>query len=308
MQNLGIINNEYTIISRKHQDSSRISYLAIHNQTKINYIIEFKTQNVLNFPANELNILNILNNHNFPYILRYIGNGQGELSLNGQEPRNEPYIIFENAPKLDLFTYIQHQQFSERHAKLLFNKILKGINFMHSLNICHRDIKPENILFDANYNPKIYGFYFSCITAANLQVLSGTLNYMAPEILAHHQYDGIKADIFSLGQLLFNLVTRLLGFNSATEADPLYKKIVEKKYDEYWGNPHFANINLSQEFKNLFVKMVAYNPNERPTINEILYDVWMNEINNQIEVVENELRNEMAHRDQNIQNQNNPNI
>ena len=54
--------------------------------------------------------------------------------------------------------------------------------------------------------------------------------------------------------------------------------------------------------------MVAYNPNERPTINEILYDVWMNEINNQIEVVENELRNEMAHRDQNIQNQNNPNI
>ena len=40
---------------------------------------------------------------------------------------------------------------------------------MHYSNFCHRDITAENILFDANYNPKIYGFYASCNNANNLQ-------------------------------------------------------------------------------------------------------------------------------------------
>ena len=303
-QNLGTI-NEYIIISKKHEDGTRISYLARHNETKTNYIMEFPRNDVPDFPANEINILNVLNNANSPYLLRYIGNGNGDLILNGQEPRNKSYILFEDAPKYDLFSYIRNFGLGEKYAKLIFYKILKGIKAMHDLNICHRDIKPSNILFDANYNPKIYGFYFSSINANNFQGQIGTEGYMAPEILANQQYDGKKADIFSLGQLLFNIVTGIRGFESATNSDHYYRYIIQKKHEQYFEiiHPHLQN-NLSNEFKKLYIRMIAYNPNERPTIEEILNDPWVQEINNVMQALENEVKAEMMNRENGINAEN----
>jgi len=124
---------------------------------------------------------------------------------------------------------------------------------------------------------------------------------MAPEIILHQPYDGIKSDIFSLGQLLFNLVTGRHGFKIAKENDPLYSLIRQQNYTEYWNRPEIAQLNLSDSFKNLFVRMVAFNPNERPTIDEILNSEWMQEINNlnaeQMNTLENEVRNELEHRE-----------
>jgi hypothetical protein len=55
MQGLGTIDNEFTILSIKHTDSERISYLAKHNQTQDLRIIEFKRGNLPeNFPAQEI--------------------------------------------------------------------------------------------------------------------------------------------------------------------------------------------------------------------------------------------------------------
>ena len=67
-------------------------------------------------------------------------------------------------------------------------------------------------------------------------------------------------------------------------------------------------MNLSQEFKDLVVKMLAFNPKERPTIDEILQSAWMQEINNQIEAVEQEVSNELHQRDTELQNQPQVNI
>ena len=55
----------------------------------------------------------------------------------------------------------------------------------------------------------------------NLNQFIHIINYLAPEILLHKPYNGIKADIFSLGQILFNLVTGYLGFNNARKEDKL---------------------------------------------------------------------------------------
>ena len=150
---------------------------------------------------------------------------------------------------------------------------------MHNANICHRDLKAENILLDENYNPKISGFYFSCINANNLQDIHGITSYTAPELLLNQPYNGIQSDIFSLGQLLFVLVTGRLGFNNANQNDNFYRLIINpQNHAQYW--EFFNNLNLSQSFKNLFVNMVAPNPGQRPTIDQILNDEWMQEINN----------------------------
>jgi len=75
----------------------------------------------------------------------------------------------------------------------------------------------------------------------------------------------------------------------------LYTKIKEKKYEEYWKLiKDIKGIdNLSEKFKNLFLKMVAYNPDERPTIEQIRKDEFMAEIVNASEEYIDFLRQKM---------------
>ena len=125
------------------------------------------------------------------------------------------------------------------------------------------------------------------------------------EVLKNQPYDGIKADIFSLGQILFNIVTAHFGFTSSASNNAFYKLIRLRNFEHYWGFFAQFNLNLSQEFKNLFIIMVDPVPSERPTIDKILNDTWIREINNlgqeQMIALENEVRNEFQNRTQNIQ-------
>ena len=219
---------------------------------------------------------------------------------------NRPYIVYENVNNNFLDIYILNRGFGERQSKLIFKKILEGVIAMHNANICHRDLRPENILLDENYNPKITGFYFCCINANNLQEQAGTKSYVAPEVLSNRPYDGIRADIFSLGQFLFILVAGIPGFNFASSEDIYYKLIIKQHLDHYWEMlESMINLNLSPKFKDLFIRMVNPNPAQRPTIEQILNDAWMQEIINlndeQMNALENEVRNEFQLREQQIQ-------
>ena len=271
MQNLETIDNIYSILEIKNREPSFTTYSVIHNQTQVNYLIDVFNDHI---PANMINILNNLNALNNPYIIHYVGNGNGPIVLNNKPPVNREYIVYENIIHSDLYLYLtinHNQRFTERQAKFIFKKILEGIRAMHNANICHRDLKAENILLDENYNPKISGFYFSCINANNLQDIHGITPYTAPELLLNQPYNGIQSDIFSLGQLLFVLVTGRLGFNNANQNDNFYRLIINpQNHAQYWAI--LNDLNLSQSFKNLFVSMVAQNPGQRPTIDQILND------------------------------------
>ena len=75
----------------------------------------------------------------------------------------------------------------------------------------------------------------------------------------------------------------------------LYKFIKDKQYDDYWDTlKSLFNLNIeSEKFKNLFLKMVAYNPEERPTIDEIKNDEWLKDVINATPEQLNYLRNKM---------------
>ena len=302
MQNLGTIDNTYTIQTLKADKGFYCVFAAIHNQTQNPQLIEVY-KNAL--PAKQINIMNNLNALNHPNIIHLISQGNGPIVLNNQPEVNKTYIVYENITHSDLFDYISVQTFTERHAKVIFKKILEGVRAMHNANICHRDLKPGNILLDDNYNPKITGICLSCINMNNLQVYSGTKTYWAPEVLERKLYDGIKADIFSLGQLLINLVTGKFGFGSPSKTDRYYRLIIAQNFDNYWHEVQPNNLILSQEFKYLFIRMVDPNPDNRPSIDEILNSPWMQEINNlnqaQMNALENQVRNEFQLREQPVQ-------
>ena len=212
-------------------------------------------------------------------------------------------MILEYASKGELFDYIFYPDrgLSERHCKVVFAKILKGIQTCHNMGICHRDLKMQNILVDENFNPKIIDFGFATKNNGQLEEYLGTKNYAAPEIFLNQPYDGFKADIFSLGVVLLNLTTCKIGFKNATKSDPYYIYIILKNYPGYWKAVSEKIKGLSQELKNLYLKMVAFNPEERPTIQQILDDDWMKEIremnNEQLIQLENEIREEFLKRE-----------
>jgi len=226
----------------------------------------------------EIEILNILKPYNNPYIVNIIDSGESEIIRKKKDPLKAKYYILEYAAYGSLFDFIYYNQngLGELYSKVIFSKIMEGIKFCHAHDICHRDLKLENILLDNGFCPKISDFGFACINKPNLTQYLGTLVYMAPEIHSQTPYDGKKADIFSLGAALIILVTGLLGFNKATKDDMYYKKIKERDIEKYW---EILNRNrLSPEFKDLYIKMVSYEPNSRPTAEEVLKHPWFNEI------------------------------
>jgi serine/threonine protein kinase len=131
------------------------------------------------------------------------------------------YIILEYCSKGNFFQYLSVKRvLSESEAYSFFSQILKGLEYLHSLNIVHRDIKvpalliiirtlpkPENILLDSDYKVKICDFNW----AIKLQkgyaadpVLCGTTEYMPPEVVLNHPHS-YAVDVWSLGILLYVL-------------------------------------------------------------------------------------------------------
>ena len=142
----------------------------------------------------------------------------------------------------------------------------------------------------------------------NLNERIGTIPYMPPQMFKNAVYNGSKADIFSLGAFLFNLVTGIKGFQMATDTDPYYRYIRNNLINQYWNHlpNQINNINLSQEFKDLTIRMVSFDENNRPTINQILNDIWFNDLtglnNQQLIQLENDVHQEFLTRETQIQN------
>ena len=96
---------------------------------------------------------------------------------------------------------------------------------------------------------------------------------MPPEISEKKPYNGKSADVFTAGVILFVLVNGIFPFNNATTDDHFYKLLLEGKYEQYWQQT--GGQNLSDDFKDLFIRMVSYNPALRPTVEEIRQHPWM---------------------------------
>ena len=195
------------------------------------------------------------------------------------------YYVIDYFSHGNLLDYIKKSNgLSEKLAKMIFKKIVERIQFCHNKNICHLDIKPANIVFDNEFEPIIIDFGLSLKINDDkiYEGETGTEQYECPEMWEKGKFTGVEADIFSLGALLFNLIAPSFGFLQAKKDDPYYSLIIEDKEKEYWNKilPLINNIKLSENFKNLYTKMIAYEPKNRPTIEEILAHPWFDEIKN----------------------------
>ena len=266
----GFTSNIYLV---KSIATEEIYAAKVYNYTRENYLFYLK----------EVEIMKKLSLINIPGIIRLISYGEEPIIRDGMPDENAvQYIIMDYMPNKDLFYYVKNKSgLTEREAYSIFRKIVEAINHCHKQGICHRDLKLENILLDENNNPIICDFGFAILIEEKDRKLTdilGTEHYSPPEI--NRPYDGFKVDSYSLGVILFTLIFAGFGFSEAKKSNKLYKLIYMNKFEEYWkeiGKKYGKDKvdNVSEEFKRLFFRLVAYDPNKRPSTDEIFNDDWM---------------------------------
>ena len=280
------IGKEYLILKEINNGATSNIYLVKSIKSKEIYAAKiYKFESERKYFYKEIESLKRL--YDTPGIAHLISFGESSILKEGiPEDDTQQYIILDYVSNLDLFYYVKNSnEIDENKIKSLFYRILEIVDQCHSKGICHRDLKLENILLDNECNPILCDFGFAGFSEEEdgsgcLTEFLGTNYYASPEILRQIPYNGIKCDIFSLGVILFCLVFKSFPFSSATKSNSLYKLIFRKKYNEYWEEIGKKNgikkvVQVSEECKRLIFKMLAYNPNERPSIDEIYRDDWM---------------------------------
>ena len=188
------------------------------------------------------------------------------------------YLVMELCKGGELFErIIQQGNIQESEAKSIFMQLICAISYLHSINIVHCDIKPQNFLFyDKSSDPKIklidFGLSKSMKNRNLLSTCSGTCSYIAPEVL-QGPYD-IKSDIWSLGVILFMLLSGYLPFEGPTQESILRSVLLNPLVFEetIW-------LEISEEAKDLISHMIERDISKRFTCQEILNHPWLNCLN-----------------------------
>jgi len=140
-------------------------------------------------------------------------------------------------------------------------QISSGLAEAHSLGIVHRDIKPGNIMIDVRGNARILDFGISRSMQADGMtqqgVAIGTPEYMSPEQIEAVELD-YRSDIYSLGIVLYEMVTGSLPFQGGT---PLSVAIKHK--NEAPKNPRELNSRIPEDFEGVILKCLEKNRAER---------------------------------------------
>lgn len=130
---------------------------------------------------------------------------------------------------------------------------------MHSRGITHKDLKPENIFFDCFGRLKIGGLVK--VTSKKTKLPAALLNYLAPEV--HQGLAASKnADIWSLGIILYEMISGKLPFTGETEA-ATWKSVVQT-------DPPPLPQHISSDVKKLVTILLTKSPDRRPSIDQIV--------------------------------------
>ncbi|KAM6917015.1 MAP/microtubule affinity-regulating kinase 3a isoform 15-T16 [Lycodopsis pacificus] len=206
----------------------------------------------------EVRIMKILNHPNIVKLFEVI------------ETERTLYLVMEYASGGEVFDYlVAHGRMKEKEARAKFRQIVSAVQYCHQKHIVHRDLKAENLLLDADMNIKIADFGFSNeFTMGNkLDTFCGSPPYAAPELFQGKKYDGPEVDVWSLGVILYTLVSGSLPFDGQNLKE-LRERVLRGKYR--------IPFYMSTDCENLLKRFLVLNPSKRGTLEQIMKDRWIN--------------------------------
>lgn len=215
--------------------------------------------------------------------------------------RHNLFLVFEYLDQ-DLKKALEYTSngFSEKVAKNYLWQLLKAISFCHSRRILHRDLKLQNLLVNKKGDIKLADFGLARTMTIPLRVYTKevvTLWYRAPEILLGSEIYGPPVDIWSLGCIFYEMLTKKALFAGDSEIDQLFKifKILGTPTDSQWSNlpdlPYYKTtfpswpsqdlkslIKGSEEGADLLAKMVTYDPSKRLSAQSAMKHSYFDEL------------------------------
>jgi serine/threonine protein kinase len=177
----------------------------------------------------------------------------------GTTPEGQPYFVMEYVEGSSISKYCDAKKLTIRDRVALFIKVCQGVGHAHEKAIIHRDLKPSNVLVtevDGQPVPHIIDFGIAKVIsprAALEQTLTlsshggtmvGTPGYMSPEQAAGVRNLDARTDVFSLGVILYALLTGKLPFDSARWSEQPFDEVVRQIRED---DPPSPSIKLHQD-------------------------------------------------------------
>ncbi|KAH7470674.1 hypothetical protein KRP22_001328 [Phytophthora ramorum] len=148
-------------------------------------------------------------------------------------------------------------------------QIASGVQFLHASGFAHRDLSLENVLVTADDQCQVCDFGLAASTAQRNRETVGKLFYMAPEVLAGVQYDAAKADVWSLGVMLFIMLIGAPPVETASASDARFRLIANKgvrKLIDRWG----LTDELPAAAIDLLAAMLEVDPDQRLSMDDVV--------------------------------------
>ncbi|UQS81616.1 Stk1 family PASTA domain-containing Ser/Thr kinase [Bombilactobacillus folatiphilus] len=186
---------------------------------------------------------------------------------------NFPYIVMEYVQGPSLKKYLrQNYPLAQQKILDLMHEILQGVSVAHKHGIIHRDLKPQNVFITTQGHAKVGDFGIALalgeqsITQSDSTI--GSVHYMAPERVRGAQAN-IQSDIYSLGIILFEMLTGHLPFDAETSL-----AVAAKHFREPIPDLSQIDASIPTPLQNVVLKATAKDPNQRyGTVEEMAQDL-----------------------------------
>jgi alpha-tubulin suppressor-like RCC1 family protein len=204
--------------------------------------------------------LNLLKKLRHPNILLYVG-----ACTTGPNY----FLVTEYCEQGNLFDFLhtgRRVALQSKDRLRIALEIAKGVNYLHSFKppILHRDLKSLNILLDKNLTVKIADFGWARLRDIHMTKQRGTFQWMAPEVIRKNSYSE-KADVFSFGIILWELWVQEPPYKNIDRIIVAKKVATDRNY-----RPRLDSNTIPDEMKQLMVACWDYDPDQRPTFEEII--------------------------------------
>lgn len=210
---------------------------------------------------------------------------------------NEVYLIQE-LMETDLHKVIRTQKLSDNHCQYFIYQALRALKALHSANVIHRDLKPSNLLLNSNCDLKVCDFGLARSVAAQednfgfMTEYVATRWYRAPEIMLTFQEYTTAIDVWSIGCILFemlsgkplfpgsdyhnqlSLIIDILGTPKMDDFNSIKSKRAKDyiKMIPFKRKIHFYELipNINPDASDLLEKLLTFNPKNRITVQQAL--------------------------------------
>ena len=185
------------------------------------------------------------------------------------------YMVFEYCSKGDLYDLAVSQDISNQKIQMYFRQLVEGVQFLHHRNVAHRDLSLENVLINEEGHVKICDFGLVSELRAVRNECVGKLFYMAPEVYAGDNYDPGAADMWSLGVMLFILLTGLPLVETPSRQDHRLAYVMKhgvRALLKCWKKAS----SVPDEAIDLLEKLLVFDPSQRMKIDELARHPWVN--------------------------------